>query len=49
MYGLGGWFKWVDTKVEPWHLAFRVTINDAKTNKNAELLGDRTLAVWLGD
>jgi hypothetical protein len=27
---------------------FRLTINDEKTNKDSKLLGDRTLAVWLG-
>ncbi|CAD8123997.1 unnamed protein product [Paramecium sonneborni] len=49
MYGIGGWYKWEPTKQEPWHLAFRITINDQKSNKNADLLGDRTLAVWLSD
>lgn len=28
-------------------MAFRTTINGVKHNKNAELLGDRTLAAWL--
>lgn len=30
-------------------MAFRVTINDQDTNKNAELLGDRDLAAWVGN
>ena len=32
--------------MEPWHLAFRLHINKELENKNAERLGDRTLAVW---
>ncbi|CAD8162366.1 unnamed protein product [Paramecium octaurelia] len=48
LYGVGGWYKWVETVQQPEHLAFRITINNQETNKNLEL-GDRTLAVWLSD
>jgi hypothetical protein len=27
---------------------FRLTINDERKNKDDELLGDRTLAAWVG-
>jgi hypothetical protein len=45
---VAGWFKWTPIKQQPWHLAFRVTINDKKTNKNFKMLGDRDLALWVG-
>ncbi|CAK59383.1 unnamed protein product (macronuclear) [Paramecium tetraurelia] len=48
LYGIGGWYKWVEIVQEPEHLAFRITINDQETNKNLEL-GDRTLAVQLSE
>jgi hypothetical protein len=27
-YAVSGWFKWVKVEQQPWHLAFRVTLND---------------------
>ncbi|CAD8193826.1 unnamed protein product [Paramecium pentaurelia] len=46
-YSVFGWFKWEPTKMELWHLAFRLHINKEETNKNDEILGDRTLAAWV--
>nr|AWX67867.1 carboxy-terminal crystallin fold protein [Philasterides dicentrarchi] len=47
-YAVWGWAKW--TPVRPratWHQLFRVTVNEmGKDNAN---LGDRTLAVWIGN
>lgn len=47
-YGVAGWFKWEAIQKQPWHLAFRVTINDETINRNADLLGDRDLAAFVG-
>lgn len=48
-YSCSGWFKWSPLKNQkPWHLGFRLTINDKDINKNASRLGDRTLAFWVG-
>lgn len=48
-YAVAGWFKWVaPQQQQPWHLTFRLTINDQKTNQNHQVLGDRDLAVWVG-
>ena len=31
-YSVSGWFKWKETKMEPWHLAFRLHINKEEEN-----------------
>jgi hypothetical protein len=49
-YAIAAWFRW-DARYEkqaPWHLMFRLTINDKEGNKNAETLGDRVLSAWVG-
>lgn len=33
-YSVFGWFKWEPTKMDLWHLAFRLHINKEKTNNN---------------
>lgn len=45
-YSVAGWFKWKGTKMDPWHLAFRLHINQGQDNGNVAKLGDRTLALW---
>lgn len=47
-YSVAGWFRWNGAEIFPWHLLFRLTINDESINKNNKLLGDRVLAAWLG-
>lgn len=48
-YAMAGWFRWKEVeKQDPWHLMFRLTMNDVNTNKNADVLGDRVLSAWLG-
>lgn len=45
-YSIGGWFKWRGTKMEQWHLGFRMHINKGQNNANVAKLGDRALALW---
>lgn len=47
-YAVIGWFKWTAKEKKPWHSMFRFTINDEEVNENAGLLGDRTLAAFVG-
>ena len=47
-YAVVGWFKWRSTVQNPWHVMFRLTINDKLTNQNDALLGDRDLGAWVG-
>lgn len=49
-YAVGGWFKWVQPQDQStWHSAFRLTINNQDNNHNKDVLGDRTLGVWVGN
>lgn len=49
-YSVSGWFKWVHPSEQNiWHTAFRLTINPQSVNENVQLLGDRDLAVFVGD
>jgi hypothetical protein len=48
-YGVSGWFRWSDASKQPWHLAFRLTINDENINKDVDVLGDRGLTTFVGD
>ena len=47
-YSVTGWFRWRAQEQRPWHLVFRLTVNDRKTNKNDAKLGDRVLGAWVG-
>lgn len=47
-YSVSGWFKWKPFEQIPWRFLFRLTINDKASNKDASVLGDRTLALWHG-
>lgn len=49
-YAVSGWFKWHSvTDQASWHSAFRLTINNLTTNQNSKLLGDRDLALFIGN
>ncbi len=48
-YSVAGWFKWNPTTFgDKWHVAFRVASTEPRSLTNAEKLGDRDLAAWVG-
>ncbi|CAD8193962.1 unnamed protein product [Paramecium pentaurelia] len=51
-YSISGWFKWhtiQEQTTNSWFSAFRLTMNNPAVNKNAKLLGDRDLALFVGN
>lgn len=49
-YAVSGWFKWSALESQSiWHTAFRFTINNEHINENTRLLGDRALALFVGN
>ncbi|CAD8162253.1 unnamed protein product [Paramecium octaurelia] len=51
-YSISGWFKWhtiQEATTNSWFSAFRLTMNNPAVNKNAKLLGDRDLALFVGN
>lgn len=48
-YSISGWFRFKPfPQQRPWHLAFRVTINNQRDLRNVGRLGDRDLSLWVG-
>lgn len=47
-YAWSGWFKWTPAAMKPWHTVVRLTNIQEELNQNNKLLGDRTLALFVG-
>jgi len=49
-YAVYGWSKWDYTPAKSaWHPLFRLTSNKPEEITDGAKIGDRTLAVWVGD
>lgn len=47
-YAVHGWMQWIDWKPDTWNNLIRVTYSRDGNQGNADKIGDRDLALWVG-